>query len=113
MNIFQHLGGHRRHLSPTQLSMAAARVKEFYEKEAKERQKEGGRHKVPANLPEAKKGDSRDKAGKAMGVSGSPVDHAGESVERHFREYQRTKGPRRTQQRGNGEADFQGNRAKR
>ena len=34
---------HRRHLSPTQLAMVGARVKEMYEERAKERQREAGR----------------------------------------------------------------------
>ncbi len=56
--------------------MVAARVREHYDKAAKEWQ--GKRtdlaKDIPANLPESKS-DSRDAAGKAMGVSGKSVDH--------------------------------------
>lgn len=65
---------HRRHLSPTQLSMVAARAREYYDKEAKQRQKRKPKS-VPENLPE-QKGDARDQAGKAVGVSGRSVDYA-------------------------------------
>jgi hypothetical protein len=58
--------------------MCAARAREIYEREAKERQKlsEGRGQKGPANLPDLKTGDARDQAGKAFGVSGKSVDHA-------------------------------------
>ena len=47
-------------------AMIAAKAKDLYEKEAKDRQKlsEGRGKKGPVTLPEVK-GDSRDKAGKA------------------------------------------------
>lgn len=68
---------HRRHLTPSQLSMVAARVRAIYDKQAKERQRAaGGNKSVPANLPEAPKADARDLAGKAVGVSGKSVDYA-------------------------------------
>lgn len=71
---------HRRHLTPSQSSMCAARARDIYEREAKERQKASGgdqsKKAVPENLPEPKKGDARDAAGKAFGVSGKSVDHA-------------------------------------
>lgn len=75
---------HRRHLTPSQLAMVAARAREVYDAAAKERMKEGqqsgGRgHKKnsPENLPESlDNGDARDKAGKAVGVSGKSVDYA-------------------------------------
>jgi hypothetical protein len=52
------------------------RAKEQYAKEAKKRQRmSGGRgQKGPANLADLK-GDARDKAAKAVGVSGRSVDH--------------------------------------
>jgi hypothetical protein len=58
--------------------MAAARAREFYDKQAKERQRmsEGRGKKGPADLPDLSKGDARDQAGNAMGVSGKMVDHA-------------------------------------
>ncbi len=70
---------HRRHLSPTQLSMVGARAREIYDKQAKERQqvrkgKQAG--SSPANLPELSKGDSRDQVGRAVGVSGKSIDAA-------------------------------------
>lgn len=73
---------HRRHLTPSQLSMVAARARELYDQQAKERQREAGkthgRGKVVENLPQAiPAGDNaRDAAGKAVGVSGRSVDFA-------------------------------------
>ena len=71
----------RRHLTPSQLSLVAARAREFYDKEAKERMSEGGMqgrnkqlHGGVVTLPPPQK--SRDAAGKALGVSGKLVDHA-------------------------------------
>jgi len=68
---------HRRHLTPSQLAMVGARAREIYDKQAKERQKLSGGQgiKGPVNLPDLK-GDSRDLAGKAVGVSGKSIDHA-------------------------------------
>jgi ParB-like chromosome segregation protein Spo0J len=63
---------HRRHLTPSQASMCAARAREIYERDAKERMKLG-----KENLPDPKQaGQARDLAGKAFGVSGKSVDHA-------------------------------------
>ena len=73
---------HRRHLTPSQRSIVADEIREFYDRKAKERQKEAGKEhgrgqeKVPAKLPEPKKADSRDEAGKAAGCSGKLVDAA-------------------------------------
>jgi hypothetical protein len=66
---------HRRQLTLSQKAMVAARVRDLYDRQAKERQQEAGkvhgRGKVPANLPEPiTAGDARDQAGKAVGVSG-------------------------------------------
>lgn len=69
---------HRRHDSLGEKAMCAARAKDYYEREAKERQAHGETapgKTLPANLPEASKGDARDKAGEAFGVSGKTVDH--------------------------------------
>jgi ParB-like chromosome segregation protein Spo0J len=66
---------HRRHLTPSQASMCAARARDIYERDAKKRLDTKGGHSGPVNLPEAK-GDARDLAGKAFGVSGKSVDHA-------------------------------------
>lgn len=53
--------------------MVAARAREYYDKQARERQTaplmKGVEKPVPANLPE-RKGDARDQAGKALGVVG-------------------------------------------
>jgi hypothetical protein len=59
-------------MTPTQLAMAADKARAFYDEQAKERQKEGGkqgRNKqlggVVEDLPQPQK--SRDAAGKALG----------------------------------------------
>lgn len=69
---------HRRHLTPSQASMCAARARELYEQQAKERQQAALKQNatVPVNLPERDKSDARDAAGKAFGVSGKSVDFA-------------------------------------
>jgi hypothetical protein len=81
---------HRRHLTPSQKSMIAARAREMYDKEADRRrllgQQSGGRgHKkensvenLPPSLDSAK---ARDAAGKALGVSGKSVDFATKVLE--------------------------------
>ena len=61
--------------------MCAARAREIYERQAKERLDTKGGHSGPVNLPEAK-GDARDKAGAAFGVSGKSVDHATRVIEK-------------------------------
>jgi ParB-like chromosome segregation protein Spo0J len=81
---------YRRHLSESQRSMVAARVRSLYQNSAKHRQSEGGKRggklagrgrpkttadRVPENLPQACR-DSRDQAGAALKVSGKSVDHA-------------------------------------
>jgi hypothetical protein len=71
---------HRRHLTPSQSAMCAARARDIYEQQAKERLNTKGGHSGPVNLPEAK-GDARDAAGKAFGVSGKSVDHAKRVIE--------------------------------
>lgn len=77
------LNKHRRHLTPGQLSMVGARVRKWYDDEAKKRQQEGqerGRKAqkgIKENLPEtASAGQARDQAGKAIGVSGKSIDYA-------------------------------------
>jgi transposase len=54
--------------------MTAARAKGLFEAEAKERQREGGREKGMANLPEAS--TSREKAAALFNVSARSVEHA-------------------------------------
>ena len=66
-------------------AMIAAKAKDLYEKEARERQKvrKGNQPGAsPVTLPELNKGDSRDKAGKAVGVSGSLVDRGAKVLEK-------------------------------
>lgn len=71
---------HRRHLTPSQRAMVADTLRDFYDAQARERQqaglKKGAEKPVPVILPEPAKGDSRDQAGEAVGVSGSLVDNA-------------------------------------
>jgi hypothetical protein len=78
-NIFPMLKGDA-------LDQFAAKAKEQYAKEAKERkraagEKHGRGQKVPVNLPGANDaGDARDKAGEALGVSGKSVDYAAKTL---------------------------------
>jgi len=76
---------HRRHLSPTQLAMVGARVREIYDEQAKERQRDSGgdqKRKIekavvenfPQPLPDSQR--ARDAAGQSVGVSGKSIDHA-------------------------------------
>jgi hypothetical protein len=71
------LNHHRRHDSLGEMALCAARAKEYYECEAKERQRlsEGAGNKGMVNLPYLSKGPARDKAGEAFNVSGKTVDH--------------------------------------
>jgi hypothetical protein len=56
--------------------MVGARARAWYEEEAKRRMLKG-KVDPPVNFPEGvKKGDARDLAGKAVGVSGKSIDHA-------------------------------------
>jgi hypothetical protein len=73
---------HRRHLSPTQLGMCAARVLALYDREAKERQKRKPKDSGPAAFPERNKGPERDLVGKLFGISDKTVDHATKVLER-------------------------------
>jgi ParB-like chromosome segregation protein Spo0J len=80
---------HRRHLTPSQAAMVGARVKEMYNRQAKERQREAGKthgrgkEKVPVNLPEPiGTGDARDQAARAVGVSGKTIDYATKVITR-------------------------------
>jgi hypothetical protein len=72
---------HRRHLSASQKAMVGQKAKDMYAKQAKERQRasKGQGIKGPAMLPDLK-GDARDLAGKAVGVSGKLIDHADKVV---------------------------------
>lgn len=80
---------HRRHLTPGQRAMCAARAREVYDRQAKERQKghggtaPGKKKTLVENLPQVKEesGKSRDQVGKAFGVSGKSVDHATKIIE--------------------------------
>ncbi len=55
--------------------MVGARAREWYDRQAKERQKRKPASTVPANLPE-QKGDARDQVAKLVGVSGKSIDYA-------------------------------------
>ena len=68
---------HRRHLTDGERAVAADEARDFYEKQAKERQKlsKGRGKKGPDTSPDLNKtGDARDKVGAAFGVSGKTVD---------------------------------------
>ncbi len=57
--------------------MFADEWREDEEAKAKERQSLlNGKTQLPVSLPEAEKGDSRDKVGSKVGVSGSSIDKA-------------------------------------
>ena len=72
---------HRRHLTPSQASMCAARARDIYERQGNENMKAGGATKGKENLPYPQ-GQARDAAGKAFGVSGKSVDHAKRVIEK-------------------------------
>ena len=74
------LNYHRRHMTPSQASMCAARRSEFYEQQAKERMLSGRKSDPVENLPEGQR--SRDAAGKAFGVSGKSVDYAKKVIDK-------------------------------
>ena len=68
-------------LTPSQLSMVADKAREYYDKAAKERQKDHGgtapgKGKNTSGKLTGSDGDARDAAGKALGVSGRSVDFA-------------------------------------
>lgn len=72
---------HRRQLTPSQKAIVAARVREMYDKAAKERQtaglKKGKQAPVVEKIPQREAGKkARDAAGKAVGVNGKYVDQA-------------------------------------
>jgi hypothetical protein len=76
------LNGDRRHMTPSQLAMVGEKAFEYYEKLAKERQKEHGktapgkRGNTPGTITGSVSADARDQAGKAVGVCGSLIDRA-------------------------------------
>lgn len=69
---------HRRHLTPSQRAMVAARARGLYDEQAKDRMKlsEGRGQKGAVKVPDVNRGDARDLAGKAASVSGTYVDRA-------------------------------------
>jgi hypothetical protein len=84
---------HRRHLSPSQLSLVGGRAREIYDRQAKSRMSEGGKaagkgrpQQGKENLPSpiSNPGQSRDLAGRAVGVSGRSIDHATKVHVAHF-----------------------------
>lgn len=68
----------RRQLSPSQRSMVGDKVRDFYDRQAKERMAAGhNQHTSPMEkLPQGSAGTARDQAGKAVGVSGKLIDCA-------------------------------------
>jgi hypothetical protein len=60
--------------------VVGAKARELFDKLAKERHAalsgRPSKDKPPITLPEVSRGDARDAAGKAVGVSGSLIDHA-------------------------------------
>lgn len=75
----------RRHLTPSQWAMIAARARKVYDERAKERQKVRKGSQPGAtqeNLPDLSSGQARDHAGKALGVSGRTVDFATKVLKR-------------------------------
>jgi hypothetical protein len=86
------LNSHRRHLTPAQRSMCAARAKKLrrrYEAEAKKRQKAAGGDRrsgksVQEHVPEPKGVQARDELGKAFGVSGRSMRAAWPSPLRRY-----------------------------
>lgn len=66
----------RRHLDASQLSIVAARLKGYYDAEARERKKQGAQKKDGDNCPTPNQGRSADKAGESVGVSGKSVQRA-------------------------------------
>lgn len=85
---------HRRHLNETQRGLVAQRAREFYDKQAKERQREGGKHggekagrgrpatdrDVDSGSQPYRKPPSREQAGAAVGVSGITVDRVRDAL---------------------------------
>ncbi|TWU59714.1 hypothetical protein V7x_54880 [Crateriforma conspicua] len=70
------------HLDETQRAMVAARAKDLYAKQAKERQRQSqGRGKKGSENSTDLKGKATDKAGEAVGVSGYSVNAASKVVE--------------------------------
>jgi hypothetical protein len=77
---------HRRHLNESQRAMVGAAAMEFYEREAKERQKASGGNHTPQNVPvpdkfteahsASHKNESREKAGSLVNVSGVTIQRA-------------------------------------
>lgn len=66
---------HRRHLSASQRAMVAAKVRDLYDDQAKDRQKRKPKS-VVENLPQQTPAKARDEAGASLSVSGKTVDHA-------------------------------------
>jgi len=72
---------HRRHLTTSQKAMIGDKARELFDERAKERQADSARRNQPQSLkvvtlPPSEKSKARDEAGKAVGVSGSLMDHA-------------------------------------
>ncbi|MHB0954756.1 MAG: ParB/RepB/Spo0J family partition protein [Pirellulaceae bacterium] len=76
---------HRRHLTPSQRAMVAARAKDYYVAQAKERKKRKPKS-VKETVPEQNNGQSRDQAGEQFGVSGKTVDAASKVISKGSKE---------------------------
>lgn len=76
MSFVMSLNLARRHLNESQRAMIAARALPIFEAQAKERQREGGRGKGMANVPEPQRGTSRDHAASQTNVGARTVQHA-------------------------------------
>jgi len=63
----------RRHLSPGQRALVAARTRQYFDEGARLRR---ARKRDPERFPEVGCGDARDQAGATVGVSGRSVDYA-------------------------------------
>lgn len=80
------LNVYRRHLTPSQLSMVAARFRGYYDRQARERmlatQNNDAGWSAMENFPQQDHSTARDAAGKEFGVSGKSVDHATKVLEK-------------------------------
>ena len=66
---------HAKKFSTDQKAMIAARLRPYYEKQAKERMEAGNNQHTKRPVEKIPQGKARDEAGKAAGVNGRYVDH--------------------------------------
>ncbi len=67
---------HRRHLTTSQKALVGVQAKEAFAAAAKERMLAGTKPDPMENLPQGDYGTARDRAGKALGISGKLIDLA-------------------------------------